>query len=245
LQVEDLRGDLHVHTTWSGDGRSTMVEMLDAVVERGLDYVALTDHGEDLVMNGLSRDRVMEERAAIENERERLPDLHILHGAELNIARDGSVDYDPDFLSVFDFTVASIHSHFDLSEAEQTQRLIAAAMNPAVQVIGHPSGRKIGRRPGVTFNASAVFEAAADTGTAIEINAHLQRLDLAAPLIRHALAYEGLMFAVSTDAHHTTELANHRWGVAQARKGWVPRDRVLNALDFSSLNAFIEQKREP
>jgi DNA polymerase (family 10) len=245
LEVEDIRGDLHVHTTWSGDGRSSMADMLDAAVARGLSYVALTDHAEDLAMNGLSRERVLEEREAIEAERTRLPELHILHGAELNIGRDGSVDYDPDFLRTFDFTVASIHSHFDLDEAEQTRRLLTAIANPSVGVIGHPSGRKIGRRPGAEFNADAVFEAAADTGTAIEINCHLHRLDLAAPLIRRAMASDGLMVAISTDAHHTSEFANVRWGVAQARKGWVPKERVLNAMEVDQFMAWIGRKREP
>lgn len=245
LEEHDVRGDLHVHTTWSGDGRSSMADMLDAAVERGLSYVALTDHAEDLVMNGLSRERVLEEGEVIEAERTRLPQLRILHGSELNIGRDGSVDYDADFLRTFDFTVASIHSHFDLAEAEQTNRLLAAIENPAVSVIGHPSGRKIGRRPGAVFNADVVFEAAADTGTAIEINCHLHRLDLAASLIRKAMKVEGLMVAISTDAHHTTELANIRWGVAQARKGWVPKERVLNAMDVDGFAAWIRRKREP
>lgn len=245
LTVDDLRGDLHVHTTWSGDGRSTMTEMLDAVEERGLEYVALTDHAEDLTINGLSRDQVRKEAAEIARERERRHGLTILHGAELNIAPNGQIDYDPDFLAeVFDFGVASIHSHFSLDEAAQTDRLLTAIENPAVNVIGHPSGRKIGRRPGAVFNADAVFEAAAETGTAIEINSHLQRLDLAAPLIRKAMGVEGLLVAVSTDAHHTTELANVRWGVAQARKGWVPRERVLNSLTKPEFEAFIARKRK-
>jgi DNA polymerase (family 10) len=245
LEVGDIRGDLHVHTTWSGDGRSSMADMLDEASERGLSYVALTDHAEDLVMNGLSRERVLEEREAIEAERTRLPQLRIFHGSELNIGRDGSVDYDPDFLRTFDFTVASIHSHFDLGEAEQTKRLLAAIENPSVSAIGHPSGRKIGRRPGAVFNADAVFEAAAETGTAIEINCHLHRLDLAAPLIRSAMTVDRLMVTISTDAHHTTELANLRWGVAQARKGWVPKQRVLNAMDVDGFAAWIGRKREP
>jgi len=243
ISVDDLRGDLHVHTSWSGDGRSTMAEMLDAVIERGLEYVALTDHAEDLAMNGLSREQVLEAREAIVAERGRLPKLEILHGAELNIGRDGTVDYDPDFLATFDFGVASIHSHFDLPEAEQTERLLRAIANPAVNVIGHPSGRKIGRRAGARFNADAVFEAATATGTAIEINCHLQRLDLAAPLIRQAMDVEGVMFAISTDAHHTTELRNVRWGAAQARKGWVTPDRVLNALPLEAFAAFVRTKR--
>jgi DNA polymerase (family 10) len=243
LTVADIRGDLHVHTTWSGDGRSTMTEMLDAICARGLEYVAVTDHAEDLAINGLSRDEVLAERVEIDIQRERFDDLVILHGAELNIGADGSIDYDDEFLEVFDFGVASIHSHFDLSEAEQTNRLLTAIAHPAVNVIGHPSGRKIGHRPGVEFDASAVFSAAAETGTAIEINSHLHRLDLAAPLIRSAMEVEGLMVAISTDAHHTSELANIRWGVAQARKGWVPVGRVLNSLPMAELRAFIDRKR--
>ena len=244
LAVSDLRGDLHVHTTWSGDGRSDMDAMLDGIVERGLEYVALTDHAEDLTINGLSRAEVLEEAEAIEAQRARRPDLEILHGVELNIGPDGSVDYDPEFLTTFDFGVASIHSHFDLPQAQQTERLLAAIANPAVNVIGHPSGRKIGRRPGASFDADAVFAAAAENGTAIEINCHLQRLDLAAPLLRTAVRVEGLMFAISTDAHHTTELANARWGVAQARKGLVGADRVLNSLPKAEFLAFVGAKRE-
>ncbi len=246
IAVSDLRGDLHVHTTWSGDGRSDMTAMLDAVLERGLEYVAITDHAEDLTINGLSRDEVLEEAAAINEQRERLPDLEILHGVELNIGPDGSVDYDPDFLmATFDFGVASIHSHFDLTSAQQTERLLRAIADPAVNVIGHPSGRKIGHRPGATFDADTVFAAAAETGTAIELNCHLQRLDLAAPLIRRAVQVEGLWFAISTDAHHTTELANARWGVALARKGLVPVERVLNSLPKAELLARIAAKRTP
>lgn len=244
VEIADLRGDLHVHTTWSGDGRSDMSAMLDAVVARGLEYVAITDHAENLAINGLSRDEVLEEADAIAHQRERLPDLEILHGVELNIGPDGSIDYDPDFvLGAFDFGVASIHSHFDLPADEQTERLLRAIADPAVNVIGHPSGRKIGSRPGAVFDADAVFAAAAETGTAIEINAHLQRLDLAAPLIRRAVAVDGLWFAISTDAHHTTELANVRWGVAQARKGLVPADRVLNSLPKAEFLALIAAKR--
>jgi DNA polymerase (family X) len=244
LEIADLRGDLHVHTTWSGDGRSTMTDMLDAVAASGMEYVALTDHAENLRMNGLSREQVLEELEEIRRHRDRLPGLIILHGAELNIGPDGSIDYDPEFLETFEFGVASIHSHFDLSPADQTDRLLAAIANPAVNVIGHPSGRKIGRRPGAVFDADAVFEAAAETGTAIEINSHLHRLDLAAPLIRTALRHSGLMFAVSTDAHHVSELANIRWGVAQARKGWVPKDRVLNSLTMAEFRTFVTAKRE-
>ena len=234
-----LKGDLHVHTDWSGDGRSTLDEMLSATLERGHEYVAITDHAENLAINGLSRERVLEERDAIAEARKRYPELSILHGAELNIAPDGSVDYDAEFLEVFDFTVASIHSYFDLSKEAQTQRLMAAIANPSVNVIGHPSGRKIGSRPGVRFDIEAVAEAAAIHGTALEINSHLQRLDLSSTNLRQAVAVDGVMFAVSTDAHHTSELANDVWGMAQARKGGVPISRIVNSLPKSEFMAWI------
>jgi DNA polymerase (family 10) len=243
FEVSMLRGDLHVHSDWSGDGRSTLDEMLQAAVDRGLEYVAITDHAEDLAINGLSRERVLEEQSVLEDARKRFKKLTILHGAELNIGPDGGVDYDPEFLEVFDFTVASIHSHFDLDENMQTDRLITAMKNKAVTVIGHPSGRKIGRRPGVRFNVEAVATSAAETGTALEINSHLQRLDLSSSHIRTAVGIEGVMFAVSTDAHHTTEIANSRWGAAQARKGWVPANRVVNSLPIGEFRAWMTRKR--
>jgi len=243
MHVSDLRGDLHVHTNWSGDGRSSLKDMLDAAVGRGLQYIAITDHAEDLVMNGLSRDRMLEQRTEIEELRPEYPSLAILHGAELNIGPDGSIDYDAEFLTGFDFGVASIHSHFDLSEAEQTERLIAAIRNPAVTVIGHPSGRRIGSRPGVQFDPDAVFAAATAAHTALEINSHLHRLDLAAPLLRRAVETSDVLFAISTDAHHTSAYGTVRWGIAQARKGWVPAERVLNTFDESSFSTWIARKR--
>jgi DNA polymerase (family 10) len=243
IHVSELRGDLHVHTDWSGDGRSSMTEMLDAAVARGLEYIAITDHAEDLVMNGLSRERMLEQRALIDELRSDYPSLTILHGAELNIGPDGSIDYDAEFLRGFDFGVASIHSHFDLSEAEQTERLITAIRNPAVTVVGHPSGRRIGSRPGVRFDPDAVFDSAASTHTALEINSHLHRLDLAAPLLIRAVESSDVMFAISTDAHHTSAYANARWGVSQARKGWVPASRVVNTLEASAFMEWQDLKR--
>jgi DNA polymerase (family 10) len=243
ITVSDLRGDLHVHSDWSGDGRSSLTEMLDAGAARGLEYIAITDHAEDLVMNGLSRERMLEQRAVIEELRPNYPSMVILHGAELNIGPDGSIDYDAEFLAGFDFGVASIHSHFDLDLSQQTDRLIAAIHNIAVTVVGHPSGRLIGRRAGIEFDADAVFEAAAVTGTALEINSHLHRLDLAAPLLRRAVETSEVMFAVSSDAHHTSAYANAQWGVAQARKGWVSASRVVNTFEAAAFMNWQDLKR--
>jgi DNA polymerase (family 10) len=167
----------------------------------------------------------------------------ILHGAELNIGSDGSIDYDAEFLQGFDFGVASVHSHFDLDEAAQTQRLVTAIHNPAVNVIGHLSGRRIGSRPGIRFDLGAVLSAAAETGTALEINSSLQRLDMSAASLKAAVEVDGVMFAVSTDAHITTELGNMRWGAALARKGWVPPSRIVNSLTKTEFKAWIALKR--
>ncbi|MDJ0496898.1 MAG: DNA polymerase/3'-5' exonuclease PolX [Acidimicrobiia bacterium] len=243
IDVGDLRGDLHVHSTWSGDGRSSLDDMVAAAAGRGLEYIAITEHGEDLAINGLSRDQIAAERRELERLRLDYPDLTILSGSELNIDRHGNVDYDPDFLETFDWCVASIHTHFDLSEAEQTDRLLTAMENPAVSAIGHLTGRRIGHRPGIELNARAVFEAAAATGTALEINGHLHRLDVPSDLLLQARGIEGLKFVISTDSHHTSEFANLEWGVHNARRGWVERSSVINTLPFDEFLEFVNRKR--
>ncbi|NOX22074.1 MAG: DNA polymerase/3'-5' exonuclease PolX [Actinobacteria bacterium] len=228
LVVADIRGDLHVHSTWSGDGRSSLQDMLDAAHGRGLSYVAMTEHAEDLAINGLSRQRVLEMASVLEELRPKYPAMTVLQGAELNIGRDGSVDYDADFLTVFDWCVASVHSHFDLSVSEQTERIIGALHNPAVHAIGHLTGRKIGTRPGISLDFDAVLDAAAETGTALEINSHLQRLDVPADWLRRARDRTDVLWVISTDAHEVSEFDNITWGAAQARRGWVPKAQVVN-----------------
>jgi DNA polymerase (family 10) len=233
IRIEDIKGDLHVHTDRSGDGRSSLTAMLDAAAERGLEYVAITDHAQDLTMNGLSRAEMLEQHVEIEEQRALRPDMAILAGVELNIGADGSIDYDPEFLELFDIGVASVHSHFDLDIATQTERIITAMENPAVTIIGHPTGRKIGSRPGINFDLDAILEASIATGTALEINSSLQRLDLQANFLRRASEMSGIRFVISTDSHHTSGFANLRWGVSLARKGWVRTSCVLNSLPKS------------
>ncbi len=239
VRIEDIRGDLHVHSTWSGDGRSSLEDMIAAAAARGLEYIAITEHGEDLSINGLSQETVIEERVQIEELRARYPDLVILHGAELNIGRDGDVDYDAEFLAEFDWCVASVHSHFDLPTARQTDRVIKAVANPAINVIGHLTGRRIGRRPGIEIDFDAVLDAVADTGTALEINSHIDRLDVPADLLMRARHRDDVVFTISTDAHHTTEFANIKWGVSNSRRGWVERSRVVNTLPRSDFLSWL------
>jgi DNA polymerase (family 10) len=243
IAVDDIRGDLHVHSTWSGDGRSSLDDMVAAAAARGLEYIAMTEHGENLTINGLSKEKVRAEKVEIERLRRRHPQLTILRGAELNIDAQGGVDYDPDFLAEFDWCVASVHSHFDFPPAAQTARIITAMQNPAVSAIGHLTGRKIGHRPGIEVDAHAVFDAAIDTGTALEINGHLHRLDVPADMLLTARDRDEIRFVISTDSHHTTELDNIRWGVRNARRGWVERHKVINTLSLDEFLAFVNTKR--
>ncbi len=239
VSVDDIRGDLHVHSTWSGDGRSTLEEMVAAAAGRGLEYIAIAEHGEDLAINGLSRERVLEEREVIDGLRAEFPDLTILHGAELNIGPGGGVDYDADFLSGYDWCVASVHSHFDLSATEQTDRVVTAMANPAVRAIGHLTGRRLGHRPGIDLDFDAVLDAAAETGTALEVNCHIDRLDVPSDLLLRARERDDIVYVISTDAHHTTEFANIEWGVRTARRGWVERARVANTWPLTDFQAWV------
>jgi DNA polymerase (family 10) len=226
--VDDVKGDLHVHSTWSGDGRSSLDDMVQAAADRGLRYIAITEHGEDLTINGLSRDEVRAEAGELARLRELHPGMVILHGAELNIGLDGSLDYDDEFLMGLDWCVASVHSHFDLPAAEQTARVLLAIEHPAVNAIGHLTGRMIGRRPGIELDVDAVFDAAAATGTALEINCHLDRLDVPAQVLRRARDRTDVRFVISTDSHHVREFDNLQWGVHNARRGWVDKRHVVN-----------------
>ena len=243
-ELADLRGDLHDHTDWSGDGRNSLEEMVAAASDRGFEYFAITDHAENLTINGISADAMRDQRRRLRALQEQYPDLRLLHGAELNIGIDGSLDYTPEFLATFDWCVASIHSHFRRPAREQTARLVAAMREPAVTAIGHLSGRMLGRRDGVTFDLEAVLDAAVETGTAIEINANLRRLDASAEVIREG-ARRGVRFVISTDAHTIRELDNHRHGIRQARRGGLPRDLVVNTWDTDRFLAWVADVKRP
>ena len=184
------------------------------------------------------------EKMLAQRERVRALDaeMELLHGTELNIAPDGSVDWDDDFLAGFDLCVASVHSHFDQPRAEMTRRFIAACENPRVNVIGHPTTRRIGRRPPVDVDFGALFRACARTGTALEINASPQRLDLPSDHIR-AARDAGVRFAIDSDAHSTADLGNMPYGVGTAQRGWLTPDDVINTWPLDKLRAFLAKGR--
>lgn len=228
VTAEDLCGDLHIHTDRSGDAKSSLEELVAEAVHRGYGYLAITDHAEDLPINGVSRDELLRQAEEIAALQEANPGLRLLRGCELNIGPDGGLDYDPEFRGGLDWCIAAVHSHFDLSQAEQTRRLLKAIADPAVRVIGHLSGRMIGQRPGIEFDLDAVLDALAETGVALEINSALPRLDAAAPVLRRAVD-KGVLFVISTDSHHVRDMGrNAPFGARQAQRGWVPRDRVAN-----------------
>lgn len=241
VELSDIRGDLHYHTDLSGDGRSSLEEMVKAAVERGYEYVAITDHGEDLAINGLSGDEMLAHRENI-REMEQKHGIRLLYGCELNIGPDGSLDYDADFRAGFEFCVASIHSHFDLDVQAQTARVLTALADPAVTVIGHLTGRYIGRRPGVELDVGSVLEGLATTGVALEVNGALDRLDATADLIRRAVR-EGVSLTISTDSHHTSELRRMEYGVEWARRGWAPKDSVANTMALGPFEDWASRRR--
>jgi DNA polymerase (family 10) len=227
VTLADIKGDLHDHTNRSGDGRASLEQMVAAARERELEYLAITDHGINLTINGVEREEMLKQREEIALLQEQYPGIRILHGCELNIAVDGTVDYDAEFLEGFEWCVASVHDHFERPADEQTVRLITAMQNPAVNAIGHLSGRMIGRRPGIDFDAAAVMEAASLTDTAIEINGALERLDATPDVIRIGIDL-GVHFVISTDSHHPSDMRRMKWGVANAQRGWLTADRVIN-----------------
>ncbi|MGZ4206832.1 MAG: DNA polymerase/3'-5' exonuclease PolX [Actinomycetota bacterium] len=242
IEQHDLRGDLHTHTDLT-DGLAPLEEMVAAAAARGYSYYAVTDHAENLSMTGMARAAVLEQRGRIAKLQKQYPKMTLLHGCELNIAKDGSVDYDPEFLSEFDVLVASVHSYFRLSRDEQTTRLVTAMENPLVNVIGHPSGRLIGRREAIDFDFEAVCEAAKRTGTALEVNSFPDRLDLRDDHVRWAIE-RGVTLSIDTDSHAPKHMDNIRYGIATAQRGWARKADVLNTRTEKQLRDFIVRKRK-
>jgi DNA polymerase (family 10) len=242
VRQQDLRGDLHVHTTLSGDGRSTLEEVVAAAAERGYAYLALTDHAENLAFNGVRREQLAEQRAQIEALRARHPAMALLHGAELNIGRDGSLDYDAAFRRGLDWCVAGVHSHFELERAEQTRRILAAMEDPTVDAIAHLTGRRIGHRAGIELDVDAVLQKAVATDTAIEINAALGRLDASSDVLLRARGLP-VTFVISTDTHHTRELARMEYGALHATRGWVEPSRIANTWPRERFLEWLRRRR--
>jgi DNA polymerase (family X) len=238
VRQNDLKGDLHTHTDLT-DGVASLEDMVAAAVRRGYEYYAITDHAPNLVMQRMTDEKMLAQRDRV---RALDADTELLHGTELNIGPDGSVDWDADFLAGFDLCVASVHSHFDQPRAEMTRRFVAACENPRVNVIGHPTTRRIGRRPPVDVDFGELFRVCARTGTALEINASPQRLDLPSDHIR-AARDAGVRFAIDSDAHSVADLGNMPFGVGTAQRGWLTPEDVINTWPLDKLRAFLAKGR--
>lgn len=238
VELADLRGDLHTHTDLT-DGVASLEEMVAAAQARGYSYFAVTDHAPDLTMQRMTLDKALEQRERLAKLQDRHPGMRLLHGTELNIAPDGSVDWPGEVLRGFDVRVASIHSHFTMGRDEMTRRLIAACENPYVDIIGHPTTRKIGRRGMIDADWDAVFRAAARTGTAMEIDSYPDRSDLPAELVRRA-RHHGVKFSIDSDAHAVPHLAHQRFGIGIAQRAWLTADDVINTWPLDRLTRFLE-----
>ncbi|MEV4457737.1 DNA polymerase/3'-5' exonuclease PolX [Microbispora sp. NPDC049633] len=237
VELHDLRGDLHTHTDLT-DGIASLEDMVAAAALRGYSYYAVTDHAPDLVMQRMTLDKALDQRARITELQKSYPDMRLLHGSELNIAPDGSVDWPAEVLAGFDVCVASVHSHFTQSREEMTRRFIAACENPHVHVIGHPTTRKIGKRPPVDADWEAVFRAAARTGTIMEIDSYPDRADLPSDLVRLA-RHHGVKFSIDSDSHAIPHLAHQRFGVGIAQRAWLTPDDVVNTWPVDRLLAHL------
>jgi DNA polymerase (family X) len=232
VELDDIRGDLHMHTTLS-DGRNSLEEMVAGARELGYEYIAITDHsashgfGDDVQPDALRRR--MEEIRALED-----PGLQVLTGTETNVLPDGTLDYDDDLLTELDWVVASLHTSFRLSEKEQTERMLRAMEHPLVDVIGHPTGRLIQRREPYPLDVDRVIAKAVETGTFLEINSNPDRRDLNDVYAR-AAAQAGVTLLVDSDAHGADTLPNIRYGVATARRAWLSAEQVGNTRPWDEL----------
>ncbi|AUY48596.1 helix-hairpin-helix domain-containing protein [Streptomyces sp. CB01881] len=235
----DLRGDLHTHTDLT-DGLAGLEEMIDTAAARGYAYYAVTDHAPDLVMQRMTDEKMLAQREQLRELAGRHRKMRLLHGTELNIGPEGGVDWPAEFLAGFDVCVASVHSHFGADRATQTRRLIRACENPHVHVIGHLTTRRIGRRGPIDVDLDAVFEAAARTGTAIEVNSSPQRLDLRDEDVLRAKRY-GVKFSIDSDAHATGHLAYPRYGIGTAQRAWLTTEDVINAWPWQRLKRFLRK----
>jgi DNA polymerase (family X) len=239
VTLKQMRGDLHTHTDLT-DGVATLEQMLEAAAAKRYAYYAVTDHAPNLAMQRMTDEKMLAQRVKLRTLQGRFPKMTLLHGTELNIDPDGGVDWPAAFLEGFDITVASIHSHFNQSRDTMTRRMIRAMENPNVNVIGHPTTRKIGRRDPVDVDLDAVFEAAARTGTALEIDAYPDRLDLRDEHVQRARRY-GVRFAIDTDAHAVGHLDAMPYGIGVAQRGWLTKNDVIDAWPLAKLRRFLEK----
>ena len=234
LRLEQIRGDLHLHTNESPDGRMSLFEILSEAVDRGYEYVLITDHTSGLRFGGLDGEGLLRQAGEIGHIRPRFPDLEVFHGAELNIGRDGSLDVDDEVLSRLDLAVAGVHSNFDLDRDEQTTRVLTAMEHPVVRVLAHPTGRRVGTRPAIELDIDAVISTAVENHVALEVNG----LDLSAPMAARAVAARALLSADS-DSHRVGEMGNIANAVGIMQRAGVSPGSVVNTFPVARFKEWV------
>ncbi|CAN5753603.1 DNA polymerase/3'-5' exonuclease PolX [soil metagenome] len=241
ITLDDIKGDIHTHTTWS-DGKGSIEEMARAALERGHEYVAITDHSPRLAMtNGLRPERIRQQMIEIREVQERVREIRILHGNEVDILKDGTLDQPDDILAELEIVIASVHSHFELSREAQTERVLAAINHPQVRIIGHLTGRLLTQRDGIDLDLEQVLTSARDAGVVMEINADPHRLDLDDRSAKFAKEI-GCSFVINTDAHRTSGFDLMRHGVNQARRGWLEAGDAVNTLPLEKMLQSLRPK---
>ncbi|MEE9192885.1 MAG: PHP domain-containing protein [Candidatus Aerophobetes bacterium] len=241
LSLRDIKGDIHAHTTWS-DGNASIEDMAKAARAMDYEYLAVCDHAKSLgIAGGLTEEQLSEQRNEIMRVREEL-DFQLLAGVEVNIMSDESLDLENSTLKDLDIVVAGIHTGFNQSSEKITSRIVSAMENKHVDIISHPTGRLIERRPPYEVDVDKIIEVARDTKTALEINAAPDRLDLKNMDARKA-KNKDVRIAISTDAHSTATLDYMKFGVSTARRGWLEARDVLNTLSFDGLKKWLSSRK--
>jgi DNA polymerase (family 10) len=243
VELDDLQGTFHCHTDWT-DGRATLDEMVEAARKRGLRYLGIADHSQNLAMaNGLTPERVRQQLKEIDRVNERLKALRVLKGTECDILPDGSLDFNDEVLATFDYVVASVHSRFQMSREEMTARIVRALSNPYVTMLGHATGRLLLSREGYKLDLEAVLQAAARHGKMIEINSDPHRLDIDWVHCKRAKAL-GIKLVINPDAHSTDGLDLVRYGVDVARRGWLEKKDVFNTETVAQVSKELTARKE-
>ena len=238
VELTDIHSDLHMHTNWS-DGLNTIQEMVNQAKSLGYSHISITDHSKSsVVANGLDPNRLRKQIEEVRIVNNRTDGITVLAGSEVDILKNGDLDYDDELLAELDIVIASIHSNFELSESQMTQRIIRAIENPFTMMIGHPTGRLLGSRPGYAFDLPAILDVAADCEVALEINASINRLDLEPDSVILA-KQKGVQLSVNTDAHSLPDLQQMKWGITVARRGWLEPSDIINTL---TLDQFFDWK---
>ena len=241
VSLDQIRGDLQMHSTWS-DGAVSLEDMALACRELGYEYIAVTDHSQAMAMvQGLTPERAREQWKEIEKVRERVEGIELFRSVEIDILKDGSLDMPDDILEELEVVVISVHSFMDMGRSAMTDRVLKAMSHPMVDILAHPTGRRINRREPFEMDLEAVLEAAADLGVAVELNANPNRLDLKDTHVHRAKEL-GVPVVISTDAHAPRGLADMRFGVDQARRGWLSREDVLNTRSLTDFRAWLNRR---